>query len=100
MFTRSFQSVQQHPRFRTLRLRIPLAIGASVGEKPLLRASFLFVAPSTAEQGVNAQFIDRVDERDALQHVAACVRTRLFVTTAAINRILNIANEQLRADRA
>src|SRR6218665_2530114 len=55
-------------------LGLPWAEAVSVREEALLGAGFFFIAAGAGEQGVEAERLDRFDQRDRLVHVARLAR--------------------------
>ena len=73
VLARSLAAVVQVPELRPLVLRVPLSEVVAVREDPLLGARLLLVAPRAADRGIEAELLDRVEQRDGLQRVAAGV---------------------------
>src|SRR5260221_12798147 len=67
-------------------------------EHPLLGPRLLLVAPSAADRHIDAELLDRVEERDGLQGVAAHPRTMLFDGPSSIDGVLNEPNLERAVD--
>ncbi|CAJ8070233.1 Uncharacterised protein [Burkholderia pseudomallei] len=97
MFAPVQPRVVQAPQLRALRLRVPLAEFVAKRENPLLRPRLLFVAPRPADHRRVAVPLDRLEQRDRLRGVAR-IRLAAQHHRAARDRILDVADHQLRAD--
>src|SRR6185295_14465895 len=55
------------PDFRPLIFRIPLAEAVAKAEEPFLGAGFFLVAPRAADGAIEAEFLDRGEQRGDLE---------------------------------
>ena len=85
--------VVQVPQLRALVLRVPLAEAVAEREDALLRARLLLVAPRAADQRVEAELVDRFEQRHRLRRVARSSSLR-SLHGAARDRILDRAHDQ------
>jgi hypothetical protein len=69
-----------------------------VRKETLLGARFLLVAAATTEAGVEFLGFDRVEKRYCLQGIAGGERSLFFFHPAGVDRGLNGANDQTRAE--
>ena len=71
-----------------------MAEAVAVAEDALLGAGFFLVAAGTADQGVEAEFLNRLQQRHRLMHIAAFSRMRQ-AHGAALHGIFHAAHNQL-----
>ena len=90
--------VEDVPEFGALVLGVPLAELVAVREEAFLGACLLLVAPCAADGRVEAVLLDGVEQRGGLQLVAAGVVARLLAHLPCVNRFLNAAHYQARAE--
>ena len=85
--------VEQVPDFRPLGLRIPLAELVAEREDAFLGARLFLVAPSAADAGVEAEFLDRFQQRHRLRGIAR-IGLAPQHHAATLDRILDAAHDQ------
>ena len=94
MLARLKAGVEQRPQLRALGLGLPLAKGIAVRKNALLGARLFFVTARTANQRVEAEFINGFQQRHRLVHVARLVGVGQ-PHGAACHRILDVAHDQV-----
>jgi len=95
MFALVFATVVEIPEFRSLLLGLPLSKTVAVRKKAFLGARLFFIAARAADGSVKLQLGDSVQQGDRLQHVAAGMRSRFLDSPALVDRVLNVAHDQL-----
>ena len=98
VFARGHFAAVEVPQLGALVLRVPLAELVAVGEKTFLGAGLFLVAPGSAEGRVKAPFRDRIQQRHALQAVAAGTRAGFLAHAARADTFLDARHDELRAD--
>src|SRR5688572_33236910 len=84
-----FAGIEEIPELRPLESWIPLSELVAVGVDAFLGARFLFIATGPAEDGVEPQLGDRVEQRDGLQAIAAGGWPFFIADPAEVDRILH-----------
>src|SRR5690606_28648866 len=98
MFAGVAAPVEEVPELGSLVLRVPLTEAVTVGEEALLGAGLFLVAAGATHCRVDLQLGDGVEERHRLERVAARVRPRLLDDAAAVDRVLDVADEKVRVE--
>ena len=91
-------TVEKIPQFGTLVFRVPLAEVVAVGEEALFGAGFLLVAAAATEAGVVLVELDGVEQGDSLEFVAGGVGAFFFNDAAAVDGVLDGADDEGGAD--
>ncbi len=91
-------AVVQRPQLGPLALGVPLAEVVAEAEHALLGAGALLVAAGTAERGVEAVLLDRVEQGRGLQAVARGAGAGLLGDAALVDRVLDGSDDQPLAD--
>ena len=89
MFARMFASVVKIPEFRSLILRIPLAVAVSVGKEAFLGSSLFLITPRSAQRRIASQLVERVEKSDGLKGVARRSRTDFLLDPPLVDAVLH-----------
>ena len=89
--------VVEAPELRALVARVPLAELVAVREDALLGAGLFLVAARAAEERVELEFLDRVEQRHRLVHVAALVGAAQLHAPGA-DRIAHASHDEALAE--
>ena len=88
-------AVKEVPQLGALVFGVPLAVAVAMRKEAFLGARLFLVAAGAAEGSVKAELGQGVEQGDRLQPVARGVGAVFFDHAAAVDRVLDVADDQL-----